>query len=189
MALFFKLVFWALNRRRGDAHKPDRKTGRLDNTAQQGSEILLSCPSFSNPGREPLGYHPSIFIISKRMVKKAGPMLQDPADTSSRNLGPIFLTISVDVCVLLLTFFFLRLIRNGAPTSILWPPKRISGAAVAAAADDVGPRLLHFRCLPEFSSDCSISPPSRVELKKVGKRQELIKREDRCTKISHLYLL
>ena len=46
----FQASFWALNRRRGNAHKPDRKTGRLVNTAQQGSEILLSCPSFSNPG-------------------------------------------------------------------------------------------------------------------------------------------
>ena len=50
MSLFFKPVFLALNRRRGDAHKPDRKTERLVNTAQQGSEILLSCPSFSNSG-------------------------------------------------------------------------------------------------------------------------------------------
>ena len=46
--LSFSNWSFALNRRRGDAHKLDRKTGRLVNTAQQGSEILLCCPSFSN---------------------------------------------------------------------------------------------------------------------------------------------
>ena len=47
--LSFSNWSFAQNRRRGNAHKPDRKTGRLVNTAQQGREILLSCPSFSNP--------------------------------------------------------------------------------------------------------------------------------------------
>ena len=45
----FQASIWALNRRRGDAHKQDRKTERLVNTTQQGRQILLCCPAFSNP--------------------------------------------------------------------------------------------------------------------------------------------
>ena len=48
--LSFSNWSFALNRRRGDAHKADRKTGRLVNTAQQGNGILLSCPRYSGSG-------------------------------------------------------------------------------------------------------------------------------------------
>ena len=47
--LSFSNWSFALNRRRGDAHKPERKTERLVNTNLQWREILLSCSSFSNP--------------------------------------------------------------------------------------------------------------------------------------------
>ena len=38
----FQARFWALNRRRGDAHKLDRQTERRVNTTQQCAELLLA---------------------------------------------------------------------------------------------------------------------------------------------------
>ena len=39
----FQASIWALNRRRGNVHKPDRKTGLTFNTSQQYLRILLMC--------------------------------------------------------------------------------------------------------------------------------------------------
>ena len=64
MSLFSNWSF-ALNWRRGDTHKLDRKTGRLVNTAQQGSEILLSCPGDSGPD-----VHPAQNLIHKFRAHK-----------------------------------------------------------------------------------------------------------------------
>ena len=69
--LSFSNWSFALNRRRGDAHRPDRKSERLINTAEQGSEILLSCPTFSNPAwAAAAGFHPQYLQVcaEKRTV-------------------------------------------------------------------------------------------------------------------------
>ena len=41
----FQASFWALNRRRGDAHKLDRQTERLVNTTQQCAKLILASSS------------------------------------------------------------------------------------------------------------------------------------------------
>ena len=42
----FQASFWALNRRRGDTHKPDRKRERLVNTASMGARSYSPVPLF-----------------------------------------------------------------------------------------------------------------------------------------------